>query len=66
MLNRQIESEFQSFKEGFSLVCTNSSIGMFRPEELELLVCGEPNLDFAELERHTVYDGYSKDSQTIK
>jgi len=40
---------------------------MFKPEELELLVCGSPKLDFHAWEKTTRYiDGYSADHQVIK
>lgn len=40
---------------------------IFRPEELELLVCGSPKLDFDALEKATKYaDGYTKNSKIIK
>lgn len=35
-------------------------------QELERLVCGNPNLDFAALERHAKYDGgFSKETQAV-
>ena len=37
---------------------------LFRPEELEKLICGGQNLDFLALEKHTTYDdGYTAQSQ---
>jgi ubiquitin-protein ligase E3 A len=40
---------------------------MFIPEELELLICGSPSLDFAALEAVTsTEDGYTKDHPLIK
>ena len=40
---------------------------MFKPEELELLVCGSKKLDFRALEKAARYvDGYKSDSQVIK
>ena len=38
---------------------------MLRPEEVEMLVCGNPNLNLADLKRVTVYDGYSANDVTI-
>jgi ubiquitin-protein ligase E3 A len=41
-------------------------IEMFRPEELELLVCGSRVLDFKELESATKYvDGYTYENKII-
>jgi E3 ubiquitin-protein ligase HECTD2 len=39
---------------------------MLRPEEVELLVCGNPSLDMRELQRVTVYDGYTAESETVR
>ena len=39
---------------------------MLRPEEVEMLVCGNPNLDFEALERVTVYDGYKKSDAPVR
>ena len=40
---------------------------MFRPEELETIICGKEVIDFEELEPHTHYEGgYSKDTPVIK
>ncbi|KAI7903295.1 uncharacterized protein BX663DRAFT_508110 [Cokeromyces recurvatus] len=67
ILNTSIEKQFNAFKEGFQLVCKDSAIKIFRPEEVEQLVCGSSNLDFNALEASTVYDGgWTKDSLIIK
>lgn len=40
---------------------------LFRPEEIELLVCGSKNFDFDELEKSTEYEGgYTAESEIIK
>lgn len=40
---------------------------LFRPEEVEQLICGSPDLDFEALEQATHYDGgWTKDSKIIK
>ncbi len=60
------EVPFNAFKEGFDAVLSGSIIDIFRPEELVELIVGSPSLDFKELEEHTSYDGFDKESQTIK
>ena len=41
LLNTSIASHFNAFKEGFDLVMGNIFLAdMFRPEELEMMVCG--------------------------
>ena len=57
MLNRSIETQFAAFKQGFDQVCGGPALSLFRSEELELLLCGLPHLDFAALEKVTCYEG---------
>ena len=41
LLNRSIERQFKAFKKGFEMVTDESPLKLlFRPEEIELLVCG--------------------------
>jgi len=67
-LNRSIKDQFSAFYQGFSMVVNNQNIlHLFRPEELELMVCGSLSLDFDALERVTKYTGgFSKDDPLIK
>lgn len=45
-------------------LCGGPALKLFRPEELEKLICGGQNLDFLALEKHTIYDdGYTAQSQ---
>ena len=39
---------------------------LFRPEEIELLVCGSPLVDLGELQKVTVYDGYTSQDVTVR
>nr|XP_019937001.1 PREDICTED: ubiquitin-protein ligase E3A-like [Paralichthys olivaceus] len=68
ILNESVERQFRAFKKGFQMVTNESPLKyLFRPEEVELLICGSRKLDFEALEKTTEYDGgYSKDSQIIK
>ncbi|KAG2200418.1 hypothetical protein INT46_002285, partial [Mucor plumbeus] len=67
VLSKSVEKQFNAFKEGFNLVCQDSAIKIFRPEEVEQLICGSSDLDFDALETSTVYDGgWTKDSDIIK
>ncbi|KAM9384379.1 ubiquitin-protein ligase E3A [Pholidichthys leucotaenia] len=68
ILNKSVERQFKAFKKGFLMVTNESPLKhLFRPEEVELLICGSRKLDFEALEKTTKYDGgYSKDSQIIK
>ncbi|KAM6963121.1 ubiquitin-protein ligase E3A-like [Aplochiton taeniatus] len=68
ILNKSVERQFRAFKKGFQMVTNESPLKyLFRPEEIELLICGSRVLDFYALEETTEYDGgYSKDSEVIK
>lgn len=47
-------------------MCGGPALSLLRPEELELLVCGLPHLDFAALESAARYDGgYGPDSPAV-
>ncbi|XP_076252231.1 ubiquitin protein ligase E3A isoform X2 [Rhynchophorus ferrugineus] len=68
LLNKSVEKQFRAFYKGFQMVVDESPLEqLFRPEEIELLICGSKNFDFGELEISTEYDGgYSNDTQIIK
>lgn len=67
LFNKSIFDVFEAFKRGFYKLYSGEFTQNCEPEELELLICGSPNLDFKELENNTQYEGgYSKDSPIIK
>lgn len=68
LLNKSVERQFRAFRRGFQMVTDDSPLKvLFRPEEIELLVCGSQNFDFAALEDSTEYDGgYAADTLIIK
>ncbi|KAI7868452.1 hypothetical protein BDF14DRAFT_1982473 [Spinellus fusiger] len=67
VLETSIEKSFSAFVQGFRLVCQDSAIKIFRPEEIEQLICGCSDLDFEALEKSTVYDGgWTNESPIIK
>ncbi|XP_060776152.1 ubiquitin-protein ligase E3A [Neoarius graeffei] len=68
MLNKSVEKQFKAFRRGFHMVTNESPLKyLFRPEEIELLICGSRNLDFQALEETTEYDGgYNKECRIIK
>jgi len=58
LLNTCVEKQFLAFQRGFDLVTAESPLNMmFTPLELEMLICGEKEFDFNELENSTEYDG---------
>ena len=61
--NTQCEEQFKAFRKGFYRVVNTDIIELFRPEELELMVCGSKTLRFEDLEASANYvDGYSEES----
>eukprot|EP01124_Arcella_intermedia_P028913 TRINITY_DN5997_c0_g1_i2.p1 TRINITY_DN5997_c0_g1~~TRINITY_DN5997_c0_g1_i2.p1 ORF type:complete len:745 (-),score=142.97 TRINITY_DN5997_c0_g1_i2:829-3012(-) len=67
LLEESIYHQFDAFKSGFMSVCDGRALKLFEPEELQLLICGSPVLDFYELEKSTHYDnGYTEDSHIVK
>lgn len=66
-LEKSIAKDFNAFYEGFDLVCGGAALKLFRWEEIQLLICGCPALDFEALEESCRYaDGYTADSKVIE
>lgn len=66
-LSQSIEKQFAAFARGFHRVCGGQALSLFRPEELELLVCGSTELDFQALEKVCKYEnGYSSSHKVVK
>uniref|UniRef100_A0A8D0G4C5 HECT-type E3 ubiquitin transferase n=1 Tax=Sphenodon punctatus TaxID=8508 RepID=A0A8D0G4C5_SPHPU len=66
LLNKSIYKQFAAFYCGFHSVCASYALMLLRPEEVEILVCGSPELDMHALQKHTQYDGYQKTDPTIR
>ncbi|GIL93359.1 hypothetical protein Vretifemale_20765 [Volvox reticuliferus] len=65
-LNESVETQFRAFAYGFHQVCGGPALSLFRHEELELLICGLPHLDFGALEANARYEGgYHRQHPTI-
>ncbi|XP_062898200.1 ubiquitin-protein ligase E3A-like [Mobula hypostoma] len=68
ILNQSVEKQFRAFSRGFHMVTNESPLKyLFRPEEIEQLICGSKNLDFHALEEATEYDGgFTKESRIVR
>jgi len=67
MLEDSVANQFAPFAEGFNTVCGSPLLfQIFRPEELEIAICGIEDYDFKELERATMYKGYTAENPVIK
>ncbi len=64
LLNRSIEQQFKAFEEGFRILCDGPAMRLFNAQEVERLVCGNPNLDFDALQQNAKYEGgYTANTQ---
>ena len=66
VLNKSIESQFSSFAKGFMAVCGGNAIMLFKPQEIESLVVGSPEIDLTFLEAVTEYEVFRKDEPTVR
>eukprot|EP01028_Stygiella_incarcerata_P003129 TRINITY_DN1593_c0_g1_i1.p1 TRINITY_DN1593_c0_g1~~TRINITY_DN1593_c0_g1_i1.p1 ORF type:complete len:683 (-),score=147.33 TRINITY_DN1593_c0_g1_i1:167-2215(-) len=67
IFHTSVERQFRAFQDGFTVVCGGRIMELFHAEELELLICGSPELNFEALEMNTKYhDGYSSSSTVIR
>ena len=64
-MHDSVAQAFASFRRGFLLLCDGLHLGLFSATELEELVCGSRHLDFAELQAHTRYEGFTEQSPTV-
>jgi hypothetical protein len=65
LLVDSIAKQFDAFCRGFRKVCDTEPFSFFRADELELLICGSPKLDFHELEKACKYEGYDADHRIV-
>ncbi|KAG0047855.1 hypothetical protein BGZ83_007189 [Gryganskiella cystojenkinii] len=66
-VHEHIHQEFEAFQRGFNKICEGEAVKLLRPEELELLLCGNAELDMHDLEASCLYDdGYSPSHTLIK
>ena len=53
-------------RAGFCELVPPSLVSLFTPEELELLIAGLPDIDVADLKRHTEYLGYRPTDEAVQ
>ena len=62
-----IAHQWDAFQRGIMTIMECSSLTLFRPKELELLLVGTPDLDWSALQVNTEYEGgYDKNSDSVK
>ncbi|XP_072293208.1 probable E3 ubiquitin-protein ligase HERC4 isoform X2 [Eucyclogobius newberryi] len=67
VFNRAVAPLFECFYAGFHKVCGGKVLELFQPNELQAMVIGNTNYDWAELEKSTEYKGeYWAEHPTIR
>lgn len=60
-----IKAQIDSFLQGFYDLVPPELISIFSPTELELLICGLPEVNIEELQMHTEYHQYKSTDEVI-
>lgn len=50
----------------FNEYSSSCVLQLLRPEEVEMLVCGSPELDMSALQKAAQYEGYGKTDATVR
>lgn len=66
LLTTSIDRQFEPFRKGVRRVCDSPLFNALDSAELELIVCGEQQLDFTQMRSHAHYDGFEEDSGYIE
>jgi E3 ubiquitin-protein ligase HUWE1 len=64
-LTSTIQAQTDAFLKGFHELVPKRLVTIFNQDELELLLCGTPEIDIDDLEANTVYNGYSAKDKVI-
>merc|ERR1712154_551228 len=66
-MTKQIEQQIKAFKEGLHILIPHWLISIFTWPELDLLICGMPDIDLKDMMQHTEYHGgVTKNTPQIK
>lgn len=57
-----VERQFEPFRKGVRRVCDSPLFNALDSAELELIVCGEQDLDFSQLRKNVHYEGFMDES----
>lgn len=61
-----VKDQLEALREGFHQVVDSERVEMFDEQELELIICGLPNIDIDDWRRNTVYQGYTATSSQVR
>lgn len=62
----ELKTQILAIKEGLISIITPRFFPMFSWHELEMLICGSPDIDLTVLKKHTIYEGYTVNSREVK
>ena len=62
----EIRPQIEAFLRGFHELIPKELISVFNEHELELLICGLPEIDIEDLRAHTDYHGFSERSDVVQ
>jgi len=65
MLTDDIRKQIDAFLEGFREMIDTRLLSIFNEQELELLICGLPDIDYNDLKANTEYKGFNPSSEVI-
>jgi E3 ubiquitin-protein ligase HUWE1 len=65
-LTASFRAQLDALLSGFHAIIPRSFLSHFDAKELELLICGLPDIDFDDLRAHTTYSGYTATSDVIR
>jgi E3 ubiquitin-protein ligase HUWE1 len=65
-MTSSIRDQTKAFLHGFFEVAPRDLVSMFTESELELMICGLPDIDIEDLRSHTVYQGFRATDQVVR
>eukprot|EP01087_Luapelamoeba_hula_P012781 TRINITY_DN3603_c0_g1_i4.p1 TRINITY_DN3603_c0_g1~~TRINITY_DN3603_c0_g1_i4.p1 ORF type:complete len:4801 (-),score=871.08 TRINITY_DN3603_c0_g1_i4:39-14441(-) len=62
----EFELQVAAIKNGLDTIVPTSLLSLFTPQELELAVCGRPDIDISILKKNTKYNGCSETTKEVE
>jgi hypothetical protein len=65
VLDGSVRAQYEAFERGFRKCCNHPIFGRFTPDELDILVSGQPNYDWEALKAGARYRGYDERAKPV-
>ncbi|KAL6073675.1 HECT domain-containing protein [Balamuthia mandrillaris] len=62
----EFELQIQAMKNGLDSIVPTRLLALFTPQELELAICGRPDIDLEILKKNTKYNGCNENTTEVK